>query len=99
MAQRARLIAIHTQVLLLLLFLLISHIDEDLLILDHLFQELAEDFLRANLEGLLTVLAEGDELDTVIFWHDVLLNKLVFGATAQLVEAEVEGDLMLHLGF
>ena len=74
---------------------------ETLALLDHLVdKEFPEDFLRAYVEGLLPIVTlHRNELDAVVFRHDVLLNKLILRATSELAETKLKVDLILNVLF
>ena len=63
-------------------------------------KEFPEDFLRAYVEGLLPIVTlHHNELDAVVFRHDVLLNKLILRATSELAETKLKVDLILNVLF
>ena len=63
-----------------------------------IYEELSKNFLRSNVEGLLTVVSlHSYEFNTIILRHNVLLNKFVFWAASKLTKAEFKVDLILNV--
>ena len=82
-AHRARIEAERLLVSLLLVVItilmrLLHH--NNFVLFNHLPEELPEDFLRAYVESLVSILVQRYEFNAVIFWHNVLLYELVLRA-------------------